>query len=117
MGREGYFRGVFLGTIVRLAAVRSHNIIEVLEHYLALARDGELTGVAVGAKHSCGFEDSTVAGDYLAKPELGALAAMRLGRKMMQLQDAQQATACNRPRASCATCPKRETCPTRGQVR
>jgi|GEM_PF-4808206 hypothetical protein len=75
--------------VLRIARASQHeqHIIEVLEHYLALARRGSLRGLAVCAKGRTGQEHISVVGVYRDDPAQGVNAAMRMSWKLTQMQD------------------------------
>lgn len=61
-------------------------ILKVLDHFMELAQQGDLRGLAVCSQSSTGFEDMTVAGIYRSNPALGARAAARMSARLAALQ-------------------------------
>jgi hypothetical protein len=80
-------QGDAMGAVVRISAARDAQIIRVLRHYLALAEQGDLRGIAVCAQGTTVTEDISVAGVYLSSPALGVNVAMRMVVKLTQMQD------------------------------
>lgn len=78
-----------MAAVLRIASVRQdeRQIVHVLEHYLALAKRGELRGLAVCAQWLTGTEDFSIAGVYRTVPAHGVNAAMRMSWKLTQMQE------------------------------
>jgi hypothetical protein len=69
-------------------AVRGHgsNLVECLEHFLTLAKSGQLRGIEICADLESGSEDIAVLGSYRDYPKLGSDAAMEMALQLRLLQ-------------------------------
>lgn len=77
-----------MGAVVHLiSASRDQQIVEVLEFFLAEAKQGRLRSFECAAEHEDGHEDFCVAGAYRARPALGLAAATRLTIKVNEMID------------------------------